>query len=869
MISPKHASRITLVPNREILHIKVAQSLMANPGQSAMPASPLFIFSTWVEEAAVRMRQLLGINVPRSLDSRAALHAWARHSEQGAVASASGLAAARKAQAADRLLRQWVSDDEPPWLDPVFYRWRQRVRAVFQRQGMVSAEDWTTELTARLEDAAPWPFALPEEIELQGFVEFTPLEQRLLGALERRAVAVRFAKPPCGNAEVGLVTLATPEDEWRAAAHWASERLKTGARRVCVVVPPPALRSAVARRHLCQVFSAAFHAAQAARLDDTGSWSFHIAEAARLADSGMIRDALMLLRIALRGPDEALSFPEISRCLLSPHWAGAHTESIPRARLELRLRERDVFRWSLNDVCRHADSATTPVLIETLQGLPSGWPAERAGEWLHTTLRHWGWPGTAAGNQRVAQARQFFDLCERIAGLEFASHGEAMVLLESFCLETSMPFGGGALSPVQVLSPEVAAGGSFDAIWVCHLDDANWPPAIRSNPFLPGKSREAIPRENPEGQLAYFRQLTNMLQAVAPEVRLSWSRDGGEGPRSASPLTATTPAVEYEAVAPARPATAVWKEAVFAQDASRLELVEDHCGIPYPAEGVVEVPGGADFFRLQAACPLAAYVRWRLGASFVEMPGPFASPLYHGILMHHAIQLLYQPCVGGGQLPEKGAVATAVSRALERSGGRRRLGETGLLAEAGRLERALTEWLETDRGRSGFSIHALETGLNSCLGRAQVSVRIDRLDRLADGRLFLIDYKSGKGNRRRATQWVQDRIQEPQLPLYAALMASEGDDPAGIAIGVVKAGDCAFDGISDNSAAIADGLLRPGQGRPRIAFPDWQALMAHWQGQAEMLSQEILAGHAANRVFDAAAVEFSGLGPVLRHVDDL
>ncbi|MDX1556292.1 MAG: PD-(D/E)XK nuclease family protein, partial [Xanthomonadales bacterium] len=387
--------------------------------------------------------------------------------------------------------------------------------------------------------------------------------------------------------------------------------------------------------------------------------------------------------------------------------------------------------------------------------------------------------------------------------------------------------------------------------------------------------REAIPRENPKGQLEFYRGLTDMLVHAAPEVRLSWSRDGGEGPRHASGLIGSLPKscdAGNVPSAPGRLITAAGIDNGQLHGGPVVEADDDRQGIPY-TEGEVELPGGADFFRLQAACPMLAYVRWRLGAKFPAMPGPFASPMFRGILMHEALHALYQHAEDGGAFPQTGEIAAAVAEALSRLGARQRLGHTAWLAETGRLERVLREWLDVDGERSGFEVEALESGGRHALGRAFISVRLDRLDRMPDGRLFLIDYKSGKGPRRRTSEWVRSRMQEPQLPLYAALLEAQGNAVGGIAIGQVRTGECGFDGITDEAGHSGDtepvkpapGLIEPGQGRPKMKFRDWRALMSHWQAQSRLLCEEILDGCAENRVYEPGPVAYSGLDLILRH----
>jgi len=869
--SPKQASRIILVPNREILQRRVAELFAAANDGAVGIAPPVFMFSLWVEETAVRLRQLRCMDVPGTQSALQALVTWtrARESGPGWWGRAFERSAARQARAADRSLQQWLVEGETPWLEEGFYRQRQRVRRDMEAQRIFTAEDWVDDLARQLDTSQHLPLSLPRQIALRGFVEFTALERKLLESLECRGVALDFGEAAGEAADVRVVEFPRPEDEWQAAALWARDKLAAGARSLCIVVPRAVTTSGTTSRRIRQVLSAVFHPAEAAGLDDEGLRDFHIPAAGRLADSGAIAGALHLLGLSADGLDAELDFPGISQWLLSPHWMASDGEAAARARLEWQLRERGFFRLSPRAVVRLAKADGLDVelryLVACVQAPPTDFETGRAGDWIHAELLRWGWPGAPAAAAVCRAAEGMQSLIERFNGSPIESAIDAVALLEALCSETTLPFGGGPLSPVQVLPPEVAAGGRFDALWACQMDDANWPPPIDVNPYLPAAARAAIPRLNPNGQLDYYRRLTAKVCAAAPEVCLSWSFDAGEGPRMASGLIADFPAASATNGPPMLLSRAVWPAAGQGGDAA-LESLSDSHGLAYPDQGVVDLPGGADFFRLQAACPLMAYVRHRLKARFPDMPSALASPQFRGELLHQVLRELYDNALGRQGWPSDADIGPAVDAALARLRARERLTATGLRAEAERLRRLMAEWLTLDRTRSGLEVAGLEQPLEARLGRAALRVRIDRVDRLADGRYFLLDYKSGTAGSSRALKWGRPRIQEPQLPLYALMLeASENRESGGLAFAIVKSGECVFDGISDDPASAATGIRVFGHGRSNVAFTNWASFQDHWRSQLGVLLDEILAGQAENRVYDADALKFGELGLILRH----
>jgi exodeoxyribonuclease-5 len=146
---------------------------------------------------------------------------------------------------------------------------------------------------------------------------------------------------------------------------------------------------------------------------------------------------------------------------------------------------------------------------------------------------------------------------------------------------------------------------------------------------------------------------------------------------------------------------------------------------------------------------------------------------------------------------------------------------------------------------------------------------IDRIDRLDDGRLLILDYKTG--SEVNAKGWAGSRLTEPQLPIYAAHaaeMAGEisGAGVAGVALAKVRLDDCAMVGV-----AAEDGLLPGVAGiadkKAHKLFADvadWPALLAQWRANVAAIAREVGAGEAAARFANEKDLEWCEVKPLLR-----
>ena len=152
------------------------------------------------------------------------------------------------------------------------------------------------------------------------------------------------------------------------------------------------------------------------------------------------------------------------------------------------------------------------------------------------------------------------------------------------------------------------------------------------------------------------------------------------------------------------------------------------------------------------------------------------------------------------------------------------------------------------------------------IGGIEVRMFLDRIDQLADGRLLIIDYKTGASIDTR--NWASERLTEPQLPIYAAIANPPEGDVAGVAFAQVHLSKLGFKGVGD-----AEGLLpgvddlRSYQARKLFdaeQFPDWGSVLTHWKTAIHQVAEEVCAGDASVRYASDKDLMFCDVKPLLR-----
>ena len=612
------------------------------------------------------------------------------------------------------------------------------------------------------------------------------------------------------------ISFPSPRDELAGAARWARARLEAGIARgkparIGIVVPDLKLR----RREAARVFARAM-----------GSpLPFELSIGEPLAHYPVVAFALSVLEFSR----SEKPFEEISRILRSPFLGGAEGEMAARARLDARLRRAAGAEISLPGLIGLAgEGASLRLLLEALFNKAK----EKEGKLLspHDWAQHCtallaaaGFAGERALDSAEYQARARFDeLLGEFAGLSLVcasiSFAEALRQLRRLCAETLFqPEGAGA--PVQVLGLLEAAGIGFDALWVSGLTDDAWPQRAHPDPFLPAalQRKAGVPEASAEASLALDRRRTEGWLGAAQEVVFSWARREEDRELSPSPLIAQLPEATVDL-----PLFASYRELIF--NKGKTETFTDEKAPPLE---IKTVRGGTRVLADQAACPFRAFARHRLGAEALEAPEPGPDAMARGSLLHALMAGIWGELKTQQGLQKD--ISLVVSRAAENAIKEQKIEGRFAELEKQRLIRLAGEWLDLEKARKNFSVVAIERKVEIAIGNLSLSGRIDRMDRLEDGSHAIIDYKTGS----RATpgDWMGERPDEPQLPLYAV---TAKEDVAAVAFAKLRAGDMKFAGFSLQDHAIPG--VKPAK--------SWSGLMQYWKTELENLAAGFARGEA-------------------------
>jgi probable DNA repair protein len=277
-------------------------------------------------------------------------------------------------------------------------------------------------------------------------------------------------------------------------------------------------------------------------------------------------------------------------------------------------------------------------------------------------------------------------------------------------------------------------------------------------------------------------------------------------------------------------------------------VFEDRSRIPFPPG---KVKGGANVLTAQSQCPFKAFATARLAAEGWKPAEAGLTASQRGNLLHAVLHTIWAGAPDGIRIHAellslndlKTFVAGHVHRALAqelRPHQRELMPRRYLELEEQRLTKLVTEWLEYEAARVTFEVAETEVKRTVHLAGLTLDLRLDRVDRLNDGSLLVIDYKSGNVS---PNAWELPRPEDVQLPLYAGFaLDREHEQLGGLVFAKLRAGDQEFSGRVGDAATTLFSSLKGAS--PLVRYPFTVEQLLDWRDCIQQLAKDFIAGRS-------------------------
>jgi ATP-dependent helicase/nuclease subunit B len=909
-LGPALAGRdwLLLTPNRRLAS-RIRGAVVARSGMAVAAAAPVLAQGDWLEQL---WRQLqfgggpAGVAQPGDLQAEGCwvlsaaqeLYLWEEAVRASNIPLLRPGQAAEQAAAAYRVLAAWRqlpleasarAEFEHNPDSRAFAGWLDRFEQLCAARGCIASAQRDVRIAAAVRAGQ---LVLPKQVLGIGFDDLPPLQRAILDAVPT-FVELDFPDRQVSAACVGADTF---EEQLQAAALWVRQQLERDpAGPFAIVVPDLAQQRGVVERALLEIVTPEALSPSATR--ELPPLNFSAGEP--LAQTPLVRGALQLLELAqpyqerqdllelLQSPFHAGDQRETA-CAAAPH--SEHVAAALAAVCELRSQRIGAaqLRQLADGIAQRSDGWSFAAALQQLaeRARRDRWSSARytAAHWttvFREILDIFGWPGRRTldsveyqQHEQLQQALLQFAQFDRIldgnkrGALDFnAALQRLRQMLQAQVFQPQTPD-----LPLQVLGVLEAGGLQFKGLWLCDMGDDRWPPAPAPQPLIPRdlQRRLRMPRCDAQREFDIAARLGHSLLANAEQVVVSYQREREEVERSPSPLFQALPQVDLADLLGGEPSelAPLWREIRRQRSRFALEVFEPGAA---PALSAGEsARGGSGLFKAQGDCPFQAFARLRLRAEPLPTPVVGLDGAERGNLLHAALEWLWrelgdhaallaldsaQQTVLAGQ-----AAAQAVAQLQRLPQLATRLGPRFAALEQRRLAQLLDGWLEVERERGAFSVAALEEKKDATFAGLQLRLRVDRIDRLPDGRLLLIDYKS-KALNCSPDEWLGERPDEPQLPLYSILWEEEHAPAAiaGIAFAQVRLEKPRLVGVGDAAAPELQSVAQ-------LESPasDWNTLRQQWRAVLEGLATEFIEGCAEVNPKKPSTCTYCALAPVCR-----
>lgn len=783
-------------------------------------------------------------------------------------------------RAASNALKAWVVAQQwrcPPAESTIdqaaFSRWCASYQRHCAEKKRVDAASLADHIIERL-DLPAVQALMPKRLLIAGFI--SPSAQ--VHALFEKLRAVNVQVDVIANERKATLhrhAFADDEAALEAIAVAARSRLKNHPdNTIGVVVHDLNQRRAQVLRAFDSVF---FPALSPLQIKQTGR-PYDVSLGLPLSEQSAIRTALLLLRLISKGLDAT----QLSSLLMSPYIAGGKSDRRLRENIDTDCRNAGVHKFTLNQLILKLPKDNT-----FRRGLEKVSQRKRktlagSGDWANSfasSLRIMGWPGKAIDTeefQTVEAWHACLDDLQLLDDGQAMSFAKALSLLDQLCRDRIFQLDTPA-TPIQIMGRLESHGIEFDQLWVTGMDAEQWPPVTQPTSFLPIAQQVecGVPDASAASRLAQAEKEFALWQSSSHQLNLchAEARDG----MPLLPASAIAhielhtqeqdPLISAESMISPEHASAQ-AELLFDDNANTQDIVTntgtitststntntnfaitntinsiknsgDILGIDDPEGPAIasgtQVKGGARLLENQARCPFKAFALHRLHIKPLEEPGIGLDARQHGILLHKSLEFFWKDIKTQSALLDldEDALHDAIENAVEEALKDKEV-ETDLRDLQRRyLVRLIAQWIEKQEiVRTGFSVVELEADKEIEVSGVKMKLQVDRIDKLDSGESVVLDYKTGQNST--CKSWSEERIDSPQLPLYAMT----DSDIKGICFAQVFSNQHKYIGITAESGLIN----RVSAGEK--TFASWDEWRAHWQSALESVASEVQQGVA-------------------------
>ncbi|MDA7742417.1 PD-(D/E)XK nuclease family protein [Francisellaceae bacterium] len=568
------------------------------------------------------------------------------------------------------------------------------------------------------------------------------------------------------------------------------------------------------------------------RVSDNALKPYTISGGASLYDMPIINDLFAILTMTF-----VKDYEVISQVLLSPYIAEAETFQSERAQLDIKCRQQNYQEVNLKNVLyslsKLENAKEAVICLEEMSNIYTGGQYTWY-EFIKLVQKIWttmAWPGlTSLSSDDYQAVEQFYVLLDSLHSLGAVNaqttFSQGVQQLQKLSQETLFQPESNHAAQIDVLGVLESSEIIYDHIWWIGVDELSWPAIGNSSPLIPINVLKAheMPHYSVEHEHQLAKKITDRIYAQSPQLTLSYAMWADETEQNLSPLFRE---VEVESITepfylkrnPKSQHTVQQDDVVLKEDVISRILDQD----------LQSIKGGSQLLQSMSRCPFRTALKHRLKIEpFPEYLEPL-NAMQKGIFIHEVLEKVWRniqssACLTELTEPQQTKLVIQSVHAVMQDFKQAPEFNYLFVFEEERLIKVINEWLNYEKQRvEPFDVVACEQAIRINLEGVELKLRVDRIDQLSSGGLIIIDYKTSKSLS--IQSWINTRVSEPQLPLYAIFY-----DADAIAYAQVNHTKFSFTSISNIPGWVTEKIPKSLSDNTQVKnFDNWGSLLDFWK----------------------------------------
>lgn len=446
---------------------------------------------------------------------------------------------------------------------------------------------------------------------------------------------------------------------------------------------------------------------------------------------------------------------------------------------------------------------------------------------LFYRIQLFNWPGETSLSSTNYQAVKHFnqllyELRKPLSLLKIKSYENLVQLLEKLLKQTPFQAESNPKAPISVLGLLESSMHYFDQLYVIRMNDQIWPTKPKPNHFLPlsFQKKHQMPHASSERELLFCQRLSDDFFYQSENLVISFAKYDDESPEIEQSLS---PIFIKENL----------NFLLFDQtdrnhqiiDLKRLENTLD------PLDENKHIHASSYLFKSFVTCPFQAQMAFRFNLEAYPNYLRAFDAKTKGNLIHQILEIIWQKIKTQEKLNQlddkklesliKPIIANVISKNQKLLPFRlNHLKEN----EITRVIKLISNYLLIEKQREiPFSVLSHEKKITLSFQGLKTKLRIDRIDQLQNGDLWVIDYKTSTLVKPQG--WFDESLSEPQLPIYA--LAAEAQ---GLFFSQINIKNSQIIGLDQNLQLIQykNDTDKIAKARDKPIFDDFAQLKKHW-----------------------------------------